>query len=232
MNEHTVKAFTEELDQLSSDIARMGGLTEAMLADAIKAVAQRDSALAKEVRQRDRQVNAMRRELEQKVIRLVALRQPMAGDLRNTIAALKISTDLERIGDLAKNIAKRTMVINKSNPVQFTRHIERMADLVGEALREVLDAYSTSDIERAIAVWRRDEDIDEHYNSLFRELLTYMMEDPRNIGACAHLLFVAKNLERIGDHATNIAEDIHYLVTGEELWVDLSAPDESGPAKT
>ena len=154
----------------------------------------------------------------------------MASDLRATIGALKISTDLERIADLAKNIAKRTLVLNQFEPIGLTRSIRRMGRLAARHLNDVLDAYAAQAVRRAVQVWVRDEDIDEHYNSLFRELLTYMMEDPRMIGACAHLLFMAKNIERIGDHATNIAEVVHYLVTGEEL--SHERPKRDGLAQT
>ena len=156
--------------------------------------------------------------MEQKAIRLIALRQPMANDLRKTMAAMKIASNLERCGDLAKNIAKRTLVLSEIEPMPtLNRSIERMGRLVETRLKEVLDAYISNDAERAMEVWRRDEEVDAHYNSLFRELLTYMMGDPRTITACAHLLFVAKNLERIGDHATNIAEIVHYEITGEQV---------------
>jgi phosphate transport system protein len=156
--------------------------------------------------------------VEQKAIRLIALRQPMANDLRKTMAAMKIASNLERCGDLAKNIAKRTLVLSEIEPMPtLNRSIERMGRLVETRLKEVLDAYISNDAERAMEVWRRDEEVDAHYNSLFRELLTYMMGDPRTITACAHLLFVAKNLERIGDHATNIAEIVHYEITGEQV---------------
>ena len=159
------------------------------------------------------------------------LRQPMADDLRRTVAAMKVANNLERCGDLAKNIAKRTLVIIESDPLTpLTRSIERMGKLVLGRLSSVLDAYSRSDIERAIAVWSQDDEVDEHYNSLFRELLTYMMGDPRTITACAHMLFVAKNLERIGDHATNIAEIVHYEITGEEMISERPKTDALKPA--
>jgi phosphate transport system protein len=150
--------------------------------------------------------------------RSIALRQPVADDLRRTVAALKISSNLERCGDLAKNIAKRALVIAESDPITpLTRSIERMGELVSARLKDVLDAFAARDIDRARTVWQRDNEVDEHYDSIFRELLTYMMADPRTITSCAHLLFVAKNLERIGDHATNIAEIILYEVTGEQV---------------
>ncbi|MEE2565863.1 phosphate signaling complex protein PhoU [Hyphobacterium sp. Y6023] len=214
---HTVKAFGEELNQLSSDVARMGGLAEALVADCIQAVVRRDGDLAASIIDRDKQVDVMEREIEKRVIRIIALRQPMATDLRATIAAYRISHDLERIGDLAKNIARRTHVLNESEPVVLTRGVERMGKLVVGHLHDTLNAYSSGAVDEAVTAWRADEEVDEHYNSLFRELLTYMMEDPRMISSSTQMLFVAKNLERIGDHCTNIAEMVHYLVTGEEL---------------
>jgi phosphate transport system protein len=167
---------------------------------------------------RDARLDEIEVDLERRAIRLIALRQPVADDLRRTVAALKISTNLERCGDLAKNIAKRALVIAESDPVTpLTRSIERMGELVAGRLKDVLDAFAARDVDRAKAVWQRDNEVDEHYDSIFRELLTYMMADPRTITSSAHLLFVAKNLERIGDHATNIAELIHYEITGEQL---------------
>jgi phosphate transport system protein len=218
MTEHTVKSYEEELNALSAECARMGGLAEAQVADAITAVVKRNQELASAVVGRDDKLDSAERDIERRAIRLFALRQPMADDLRRTISAMKIANNLERCGDLAKNIAKRTLVIVESDPMTpLTRSIDRMGRLVVQRLTTVLDAYARADLERAIAVWSQDEDVDEHYNSLFRELLTYMMGDPRTITACAHLLFVAKNLERIGDHATNIAEIIHYQITGEDM---------------
>ena len=218
MTEHTVKSFEDELNTLSAECARMGGLTEAQVADAITSVVKRNQDLAGAVVGRDDRLDIAEREIERRAIRLIALRQPMADDLRRTVAAMKIANNLERCGDLAKNIAKRTLVIIESDPMTpLTRSIDRMGKLVVQRLTAVLDAYARQDLERALAVWSQDEDVDEHYNSLFRELLTYMMGDPRTITACAHLLFVAKNLERIGDHATNIAEIVHYQITGEDM---------------
>ena len=174
--------------------------------------------LAQAVVGRDEQLDVLQRDIEKKAIRLITLRQPVAQDLRRTVAALKMSWSLERTGDMAKNIARRALVIIESEPViPLTRSIERMGHLVASRLKDALDAYSADDDERAMRVWTSDDEVDEHYNSLFRELLTYMMSDPRTIGACAHLLFIGKNLERIGDHATNIAEMVHYEVTGEEM---------------
>ena len=218
MTEHTVKSYEEELNALSAECARMGGLAESQVADAVTAVVKRNKDLASAVVVRDDKLDIAERDIERRSIRLFALRQPMADDLRRTIAAMKIANNLERCGDLAKNIAKRTLVIIESEPMTpLTRSIDRMGKLVVQRLTTVLDAYARSDLERAIAVWSQDEDVDEHYNSLFRELLTYMMGDPRTITACAHLLFVGKNLERIGDHATNIAEIVHYQITGEDM---------------
>ena len=217
MNPHIVKTYGEELDQLSAEVVLMGGLAEAQVADAVEAVARRDVALAQSVVQRDHRLDELEKDVEKKCIRLIALRQPMADDLRKTVAAMKIATSLERTGDLAKNIAKRAMVVAEAEPMSpITRSIERMGKLVSSRLRDVLDAYKGGKLDLAQTVWASDTEVDEHYNALFRELLTYMMGDPRTISACTHLLFMAKNLERIGDHATNIAEHIHYELTGED----------------
>ncbi len=218
MTQHTVKAYGDELDQLTAEVARMGGLAEAQVAAAIESVARRDIALGRAVVERDQKLDALHREIEKKAIRLIALRQPVATDLRRTLAAMKLATDLERTGDLGKNIAKRGLVLAEGEPMlPLTRSIERMGRLVSTRLRDVLDAYAAGEVDRALTVWNTDDEVDEHYNSLFRELLTYMMGDPRTIGPCTHLLFMAKNLERIGDHATNIAETIHYEITGEDF---------------
>ena len=219
--EHTVKAYSEELNHLTAEVTRLGGLAEAQLSDSVEAVARRDLPIAHQVIDRDDKLDALQADIERKAIRLIALRQPVAQDLRHTVAAMKISMQLERCGDLAKNIAKRCLVLAGSEPLPpLTRSIERMGILVTSRLKEVVDAYSAGDIERAAGVWSRDDEIDEHYDSLFRELLTYMMGDARTISACTHLLFIAKNLERIGDHATNIAEMVHFEITGEELVSD------------
>jgi phosphate transport system protein len=218
MVEHTLRAYDEELEALTAELSRMGGLAEVEVHDAIRAIARRDVALAQAVIGRDARLDEIEADIERRAIRLIALRQPVADDLRRTVAALKISSNLERCGDLAKNIAKRALVIAESDPLTpLTRSIERMGELVAGRLKEVLDAFAARDIDRARTVWARDQDVDEHYDSIFRELLTYMMGDPRTITSCAHLLFVAKNLERIGDHATNIAEIILYEVTGEQI---------------
>ncbi len=218
MNEHIVKSYGDELNSLAAECVRMGGLTEAQVADAVNGVVKRNQELAASVVIRDDKLDEAERDIERKTIRLIALRQPVADDLRRAVAAMKVANNLERCGDLAKNIAKRTLVIIESDPLTpLTRSIERMGKLVLGRLSSVIDAYSRSDLERALAVWTQDDEVDEHYNALFRELLTYMMGDPRTITACAHMLFVAKNLERIGDHATNIAEIVHYEITGDEI---------------
>ena len=216
-SEHIVKAFDEELQQLSAVVLRMGGVAEAQLAGAIDALARRDSELAKKVVAGDEAIDQMDLELDENAVRTLALRQPMANDLRMVICALKISSDLERIGDYAKNVAKRTLALNQLTPHSAARSIPRMAKLVQAIIKDVLDAYANQDPGRALDVWHRDEEVDEMYTALFRELLTYMMEDPRNITPCTHLLFIAKNIERIGDHATNIAETIHFLTTGKRI---------------
>jgi phosphate transport system protein len=208
----------------------MGGLAEAEVADSIRAIGARDVALASSVIARDAKLDGLEMDIERKAVRLIALRQPVADDLRRTVAAMKISMNLERCGDLAKNIAKRAIVIAESEPVTpLTSSIERMGELVVSRLKVVLDALTSREVEPAITVWMQDHEVDEHYDAIFRELLTYMMGDPRTIAACAHLLFVAKNLERIGDHATNIAEILHYEITGVELTEERPKTDALKP---
>lgn len=214
---HIVRSFHEELERLSTLITQMGGMAEAQVAAAVEAVVKRDSALAERTVTEDERIDQMDRQISAQAVRLLALRQPMAIDLRETVSAIRISGDLERIGDLAKNIAKRAQVLNQAQPLKPVQGIGRMGRLVLHQLKEVLDSYAHRDEECARAVWRRDEEVDDMYTSLFRELLTYMMEDPRMIGLGTHLLFVAKNLERIGDHATNIAETICFLIRGEVI---------------
>ena len=217
MAEHTVKAFTEELDALSQEVSRMGGLAEAAVNDSLTAVARRDTSLAQSIIERDVRIDAAQREVERRALKLFALRQPFATDLRVVLTGWRIASELERVGDLAKNIAKRALILNQAEPITLTRSDERMGKLAAAHLNQVLDAYASRDVQAAVAVWHQDDNIDAHYNSLFRELVTYMIEDPRTISSCAHLLFIAKNIERIGDHGTNIAEYIHFLVTGEEI---------------
>lgn len=229
--EHTVRAYDEELDAITAELARMGGLAEAEVADSIRAIATRDVALAGSVISRDERLDGLELDIEKKAVRLIAIRQPVADDLRRTVAAMKISSNLERCGDLAKNIAKRAVVIAESEPVTpLTASIERMGDLVAARLKDVLDALASRDVDQAIAVWKQDHEVDEHYDAIFRELLTHMMADPRTITACAHMLFVAKNLERIGDHATNIAEILHYEITGIQLTDQRPRSDTLQPA--
>jgi phosphate transport system protein len=214
-HDHVVKSFTAELEALDGKIERMGALAESLLHHAMTAMEERDPRLAEAAIAEDAAIDALDKEIEELGISIIARRQPMALDLRQIASALKISGELERIGDLSKNIAKRTMAISRGHHVQhMLSGLRRMGELAAEQLSDVLVAYASRDPEKALDVWRRDEQIDAAYNSTFRELLTYMMEDPRNISLCTHLLFAAKNLERIGDHTTNIAERVHFLVRG------------------
>ncbi|MEQ1754004.1 MAG: phosphate signaling complex protein PhoU [Micropepsaceae bacterium] len=218
MSEHIVKSFHDQLEALDTAIVQMGGLCEKQLSDAIDAISRRDVDLAQRIVGLDTNVDAYETQIEQQVIRLLALRQPLATDLRETLAGLKISADLERIGDLAKNVAKRALVVsNEVTDQNLIQGLVRMGRLALAQLKDVLDAYVKRDVDIALRVWKCDGEIDEIYNSLFRELLTYMMEDPRKISPSTHLLFIAKNFERIGDHATNIAETVSYIVTGSKM---------------
>ena len=217
MTDHTVKSFGEQLETLSALVAQMGGLTEAQFASAIEAISRRDSAAAERAVGGDARIDEMQVEIEERALKLLALRQPMAVDLRETLAAIKTAGELERIGDLAKNIAKRALVLNREPPIRLTQSLARMGKAAQNQLKQVLDAFSNRNAEEAETVWNRDGEIDEIYNSLFRELLTYMMEDPRTIGLCTHLLFVAKNIERSGDHCTNIAEVVYHMVRAGHL---------------
>src|ERR1700744_3354863 len=225
MTDHTVRAFTEKLEMLTTSIAQMGGLAEAQLANAIDGIAKPDTYLAESAVGGDKQIDQLEQSIEDQALKLLALRQPMAVDLRETLAAIKIASELERIGDLAKNIAKRALVLNREPPIRLTQSLARMGRAALSQLKAVLDAYSDRNAEAAEAVWRNDGEIDEIYNSLFRELLTYMMEDPRTIGLCTHLLFVAKNIERTGDHATNIAEVVYHMTTGKHLALERPKSD-------
>ena len=217
MTEHTVRAFTEQLESLSASVAQMGGMAEGQMAEAIEAITKRDTARAEAAIASDKTIDQIQHTIENQALKLLALRQPMAVDLRETLAAIKLAGELERIGDLAKNIAKRTIILNREPPIRLTQSLGRMGRLVLNQLKLVLDAYSRRDVQGAETVWRQDDEIDETYNSLFRELLTYMMEDPRTIGLCTHLLFIAKNIERAGDHATNVAETVYHMVSGGYL---------------
>src|SRR5271157_1395756 len=216
-SEHMVKGYDDELRRLNNTITEMGGLAESQLATAIDAVVERDSDLAASVVEGDAKVDQLERDVDNLALRVLALRQPVARDLREIFAALKIASDLERMCDYAANVAKRSMALNQAPPVRPVYALPRMAHLAQLLVKDVIDAYVARDADKAYAVWTRDAELDEMYSSLFRELLTYMMEDPRNISSCTHLLFMAKNIERIGDHATNIAETLYFMVHGEPL---------------
>ncbi|MEM7635233.1 MAG: phosphate signaling complex protein PhoU [Pseudomonadota bacterium] len=230
MTTHIVSAFDEDLGNLRNLIAQMGGLAEDQFGKAIEALSTSDRVKAEHIIAADDKIDVLEKEVEENAIKLIAMRQPMATDLRAIMVAIRISSDLERIGDLAKNIAKRTLAVNEPLPRSVNAGMNRMADLALEQLADVLDAYASLDTQKANDVWHNDSRIDTLYNSVFRELLTYMMEDARTIGMCTHLLFGAKNIERIGDHTTNIAENIHYLVTGDTL--DGPRPKEDSTSLT
>ena len=215
--EHIIKSYDEELARLSKMIVEMGGLAESQLAAAVEALVKRDTERAARVIQDDDRVDQLERDVDNLAVRLLALRQPMARDLREIVAALNIASDLERICDYAANVAKRSIALAQSPPIQPAHALPRMAHLALLLIKDVIDAYVARDADKAIVVWNRDEELDEMYSSLFREFLTYMMEDARNIGVYTHLLFMAKNIERIGDHSTNIAENLYYMVHGTPL---------------
>ncbi|RAI58241.1 phosphate signaling complex protein PhoU [Roseicella frigidaeris] len=227
MQEHTVRSYGEELRRLRELVARMGGLAERQVADAVTALVRRDAELASEVIGRDSEIDALEREIEEFCIRLLALRQPVGQDLRLIIASLKIIHAIERIGDYARNAAKRSVVLAQQPALGSLNGFQRMARMVQENLKGAMDALVNEDAARADEVWANDQPVDEVYNGIFREMLTFMMEDPRNITAATHLLFVAKNLERIGDHATNIAETVHYAVRGQPLTEERPKGDSS-----
>jgi len=218
MSDHIVTSFDEDLKELAQRISEAGGLAERAVERSVHALIAVDTAAARKVIEDDDRIDALQHEVEEKAVLTIARRQPMAQDLREIMAAINIANDLERVGDLAKNTAKRVIAIGAEfQPKQFVHGVEHLAELAMEQLKNVLDSYVARDLDQALTVWRRDDEIDGLYTSLFRELLTYMMEDPRNISFCTHLLFCAKNIERIGDHATNIAEIVHYLITGIAL---------------
>ena len=225
--EHTVRSFDEKLNQLDNAIAEMGGLAEHQLARAIDALLRRDAERAALVTASDAGIDRREQEVDQHAIALLALRQPMAADLRTVVSALKTAAILERIGDYAKNVAKRTAALAEMPPVPPANTVVRLGGLVQAMLKDVLDAYATRDVEKAEQIRDRDAEVDALYTSLFRELLTYMMEDPRNITACTHLMFIAKNLERVGDHATNIAENLLFMVRGRYTLNDRPKGDET-----
>lgn len=217
-SEHTAKAFDSDLQELTRLVAEMGGLVERMITESVDALIRRDVALGKRVVAADIEIDNLQRVIEERAVLTIARRQPMAIDLREIVSAMRVATDLERIGDLAKNIGKRVGALEGDfQPTKLLRGVEHMASLVLSQLKIVLDAYAGRDIAAAMTVWKGDEEIDSLCTSLFRELLTYMMEDPRNITFCIHLMFCAKNIERIGDHATNIAETVFYMIEGQQI---------------
>ena len=215
---HIVKSFDNDLGQIESLLLEMGGLVETQISEAVRALVDRDIELGEKIRANDKRVDDLEIQINDLTIKTLALRQPMAEDLRAVVTALKVAANLERIGDYAKNIAKRTSVLAQSPQIgSYSTTIKRMSKLVQDMVRDVLDAYVARDSQTAEDLRLRDEEVDQLHNTLFRELLTYMMEDPRNITPCLHLLFIAKNIERMGDHTTGIAEQVYYLVTGTQL---------------
>lgn len=225
---HIVASFDEDLVRVQAKISEMGGICEELLSKSLEAVQTRDSQLARQVIERDKALDAMESALEEQVIRIIAQRQPVASDLRVLIAALKISSTLERIGDLAKNIAKRAIPLSSARSVKVTASIVRMGRQTLIQLSDVLNAHAARDVEQAVQIWNQDYEIDEMYNAIFREVVTYMVEDSRLIGTGAQLMFIAKNLERIGDHTTQIAEMVHYIVRGESLGDDRPKGEPAG----
>jgi phosphate transport system protein len=218
MPDHIAKAYDADLEELTRRVAEMGGLAERQIADSIDALVKRDAARAQRVITADDAIDVLQHTIEEKAILTIARRQPMAIDLREIVSALRVANDLERIGDLAKNIGKRVLALpDDFYPQKLIRGVEHMSSMVLAQLKQVLDAYAGRDLANALAVWKGDEQIDAMCTSLFRELLTYMMEDPRNITFCIHLMFCAKNIERMGDHATNIAETVYYMIEGRTI---------------
>jgi phosphate transport system protein len=218
MNEHTTKAFDVDLQELARMVAEMGGLAEKQIADSVDALVKRDGDRAQRVVAIDVAIDALQREIEERAVLTIARRQPMAVDLRQIVSALRVANDLERIGDLAKNIGKRVAALTGDfHPQKLIRGVEHMAALVLGQLKAVLDSYAGHDLTKALLVWNGDEEVDAMCTSLFRELVTYMMEDPRNITFCIHLMFCAKNIERMGDHATNIAETVYFMIEGRAI---------------
>jgi phosphate transport system protein len=232
MNQHIVSAYDSEIKDLQKKIAEMGGIAEKMLSDALEAIEKRDVNLAQQIILTDARLDGLQREIDEQSILTIARRQPMAIDLRDIFVVSQIAGDIERVGDLVKNIGKRIIAMEGHFPPKsLLSGLRNMSLLALGQFKAVLDAYTQKDVDAAVAVWSNDGGIDKLYNSLFRELLTYMMEDPRNITFCTHLLFSAKNIERIGDHATNIAERIYYVVTGGTLMIARPKGDD-GPAMT
>jgi phosphate transport system protein len=216
MSPHTVKAFDDDLDQLRATISEMGGLAEDAITESMRALVQRDTETAFRIMERDKRIDELEAQVEAAAVKLIALRAPMADDLREVIAALKISSMVERIGDYAMNIAKRVPVLEESN-IEPLSLLPEMARIASEMVHNVLDAFAARDPDKAVLVCERDRAVDDFYNSIFRTLLTHMMENPHNITPATHLLFVAKNLERIGDHATNVAEMVYFAATGHHI---------------
>ncbi|MBM3479665.1 MAG: phosphate signaling complex protein PhoU [Alphaproteobacteria bacterium] len=217
MPTHIVKSYDEQLRKLNDTLARMGGVVEAQISAAMQALARRDPDLAMQTVEGDRRVDALEREVDTQVVNLLALRQPVASDLRLVVGSLRIASDLERMADYAKNVAKRSVALSQLAPVPVPPTLPRMGRVAQEMVKDVLDAHVGRDVPKAVAVWNRDEELDALHDSLFRELVTHMMEDARNITPTTHLLFIAKNIERIGDHATNVAEMVQFQVTGRNL---------------
>ena len=225
---HIVRAYDQELAELGNRIAAMGGLAERMVDEAMSSLVNADGDLARKVIADDAALDEGQRWIDEQAVQIIARRQPVADDLREILGTIKIAADLERVGDLGKNIAKRVVAVAEMRqPVQLFRGLEALTTLALTQLKEVLDVYASREVSTIGFVRNRDEEIDAMYTSLFRELLTYMMEDPRNISPCTHLLFCAKNIERIGDHATNIAETVYHVVTGEQLPLDRVKVDKS-----
>jgi phosphate transport system protein len=216
--DHTAKAFDADLQEITRKVAEMGGLTERQIGEAVQALVDRDLELGERVISQDPAIDTMQREIEEKAVLTIARRQPMAVDLREIIGAMRVCNDLERIGDHAKHIGKRVVALDGDfYPQKLIRGVEHMAELVLAQLKQVLDAYASHDLQAALVVWKGDEEVDAMCTSLFRELFTYMMEDPRNITFCMHLMFCAKDIERMGDHSTNIAETVYYMVEGRPI---------------
>jgi phosphate transport system protein len=224
LNEHIVSSYEDELTALQSAISEMGGMVEQAIQDSVTVLLRLDHAQAQELRARDKDIDATQQRINDMAVSVIARRQPMAADLRMVVTSIQVANDLERTGDMAKQLAKRALQIESlSLAPKFYNGVKHMADLVSRQLKTALDAYATRNAQAAVEVCGRDDEVDAMYNSLFRELLTYMMEDPRNITQCTHLLFCTKSLERVGDHATNVAEAAYYLETGRHLSADEQA---------
>ena len=228
LNEHIVTSYEDELTALQSAISEMGGMVEQAITDSVTVLIRLDHVQAQQVRAADKQIDEIQQRINDMAVSIIARRQPMAADLRMVVTSIQVANDLERTGDMAKQLAKRALQIESlSLAPKFYNGVKHMADLVARQLKAALDAYARRNAQAAIEVCSRDDEVDAMYNSLFRELLTYMMEDPRNITQCTHLLFCTKSLERVGDHATNVAEAAYYLETGRHLGADEAARQQS-----